>query len=153
MFLIGPCRQLKNMCAKERALATTIMLVRWEYLCDFMLWSSSTLVKMELQIGDMIAVNLVITYLSVCRYVWGWRCVQLFGWEIYLIVWQAWHILVPILLLSFIREPPTVNVMPQVPEFNSFGNCQNIFSFCIANTQISRSSFTNYLFFLCEMAN
>uniref|UniRef100_A0A3Q3D8D2 Vesicle transport protein n=1 Tax=Hippocampus comes TaxID=109280 RepID=A0A3Q3D8D2_HIPCM len=27
MFLIGPCRQLKNMCAKERALATTIMLV------------------------------------------------------------------------------------------------------------------------------
>ncbi|KAM6893908.1 vesicle transport protein SFT2B-like [Xenentodon cancila] len=27
MFLIGPCRQLKTMCAKERALATAIMLV------------------------------------------------------------------------------------------------------------------------------
>ncbi|KAM8722462.1 vesicle transport protein SFT2B-like [Acanthopagrus schlegelii] len=27
MFLIGPCRQLMTMCAKERALATAIMLV------------------------------------------------------------------------------------------------------------------------------
>ncbi|XP_068586051.1 vesicle transport protein SFT2B-like [Cebidichthys violaceus] len=27
MFLIGPCRQLKTMCAKERALATVIMMV------------------------------------------------------------------------------------------------------------------------------
>ncbi|XP_061745195.1 vesicle transport protein SFT2B-like [Nerophis ophidion] len=27
MFLVGPCRQLKSMCAKERALATIIMLV------------------------------------------------------------------------------------------------------------------------------
>lgn len=27
MFLIGPCRQLKTMCAKERAFATVIMLV------------------------------------------------------------------------------------------------------------------------------
>ncbi|XP_069020375.1 vesicle transport protein SFT2B-like [Embiotoca jacksoni] len=27
MFLIGPCRQLKTMCAKERALATVLMLV------------------------------------------------------------------------------------------------------------------------------
>ncbi|XP_061897855.1 vesicle transport protein SFT2B-like [Entelurus aequoreus] len=27
MFLMGPCRQLKSMCAKERALATIIMLV------------------------------------------------------------------------------------------------------------------------------
>ncbi|XP_073318682.1 vesicle transport protein SFT2B-like [Pagrus major] len=27
MFLIGPCRQLKTMCAKERAFATAIMLV------------------------------------------------------------------------------------------------------------------------------
>ncbi|KAM9334247.1 vesicle transport protein SFT2B-like [Symphorus nematophorus] len=27
MFLIGPCRQLQTMCAKERALATVIMLV------------------------------------------------------------------------------------------------------------------------------
>ncbi|XP_008323653.1 vesicle transport protein SFT2A [Cynoglossus semilaevis] len=26
MFLVGPCRQLKSMCAKERALATTLML-------------------------------------------------------------------------------------------------------------------------------
>uniref|UniRef100_A0A3Q3T025 Vesicle transport protein n=1 Tax=Mastacembelus armatus TaxID=205130 RepID=A0A3Q3T025_9TELE len=28
MFLIGPCRQLKTMCAKERAFATVMMLVR-----------------------------------------------------------------------------------------------------------------------------
>ncbi|XP_056287172.1 vesicle transport protein SFT2B-like [Pseudoliparis swirei] len=27
MFLIGPCRQLKTMCAKERVLATVVMLV------------------------------------------------------------------------------------------------------------------------------
>uniref|UniRef100_A0A3B4Y5J7 Vesicle transport protein n=1 Tax=Seriola lalandi dorsalis TaxID=1841481 RepID=A0A3B4Y5J7_SERLL len=27
MFLVGPCRQLRTMCAKERALATAIMLV------------------------------------------------------------------------------------------------------------------------------
>ncbi|XP_028255642.1 vesicle transport protein SFT2B-like [Parambassis ranga] len=27
MFLVGPCRQLRSMCAKERALATAIMLV------------------------------------------------------------------------------------------------------------------------------
>ncbi|XP_051283104.1 vesicle transport protein SFT2B isoform X2 [Dicentrarchus labrax] len=27
MFLMGPCRQLKTMCAKERAIATVIMLV------------------------------------------------------------------------------------------------------------------------------
>ncbi|XP_060888793.1 SFT2 domain containing 2b [Labrus mixtus] len=27
MFLVGPLRQVKNMCAKERAIATTVMLV------------------------------------------------------------------------------------------------------------------------------
>ncbi|GAA6236373.1 vesicle transport protein SFT2B, partial [Lates japonicus] len=27
MFLMGPCQQLKTMCAKERAIATTVMLV------------------------------------------------------------------------------------------------------------------------------
>nr|XP_043875858.1 vesicle transport protein SFT2B-like isoform X2 [Solea senegalensis] len=28
MFLVGPCRQLRSMCAKERALATVLMVVR-----------------------------------------------------------------------------------------------------------------------------
>ncbi|XP_061635906.1 vesicle transport protein SFT2B-like isoform X2 [Phyllopteryx taeniolatus] len=44
MFLIGPCRQLKNMCAKERALATIIMLVCLVLtLCSAFLWKSNGL--------------------------------------------------------------------------------------------------------------
>ncbi|XP_019746149.1 vesicle transport protein SFT2B-like [Hippocampus comes] len=44
MFLIGPCRQLKNMCAKERALATTIMLVCLVLtLCSAFWWNNNGL--------------------------------------------------------------------------------------------------------------
>ncbi|XP_051913458.1 vesicle transport protein SFT2B-like [Hippocampus zosterae] len=44
MFLMGPCRQLKNMCAKERALATTIMLVCLVLtLCSAFWWNNSGL--------------------------------------------------------------------------------------------------------------
>ncbi|XP_068612495.1 vesicle transport protein SFT2B-like [Brachionichthys hirsutus] len=39
MFLVGPCRQLKTMCAKERALATIMMLVFLALtLCAAFLW-------------------------------------------------------------------------------------------------------------------
>ena len=41
MFLVGPVRQVKTMCAKERAIATVIMMVRTNlniinlnYICD-----------------------------------------------------------------------------------------------------------------------
>ncbi|XP_061780135.1 vesicle transport protein SFT2B-like [Nerophis lumbriciformis] len=41
MFLMGPCRQLKSMCAKERALATIIMLVCLALtLCAAFWWKS-----------------------------------------------------------------------------------------------------------------
>ncbi|XP_077401139.1 vesicle transport protein SFT2B-like isoform X2 [Vanacampus margaritifer] len=44
MFLIGPCRQLKNMCAKERALATIIMLVCLVLtLCSAFWWKNNGL--------------------------------------------------------------------------------------------------------------
>ncbi|XP_077577883.1 SFT2 domain containing 2b [Stigmatopora nigra] len=44
MFLMGPCRQLKNMCAKERALATTLMLVCLVLtLCSAFWWSNNGL--------------------------------------------------------------------------------------------------------------
>ncbi|XP_041822047.1 vesicle transport protein SFT2B-like isoform X1 [Chelmon rostratus] len=44
MFLIGPCRQLKTMCAKERALATVIMLVCLALtLCSAFWWKNNGL--------------------------------------------------------------------------------------------------------------
>ncbi|XP_077370101.1 vesicle transport protein SFT2B-like [Festucalex cinctus] len=44
MFLVGPFKQLKNMCAKERALATVMMLVCLVLtLCSAFWWSNSGL--------------------------------------------------------------------------------------------------------------
>lgn len=44
MFLIGPCRQLKTMCAKERAFATVIMLVCLALtLCAAFWWKNNGL--------------------------------------------------------------------------------------------------------------
>ncbi|XP_031695659.1 vesicle transport protein SFT2B-like [Anarrhichthys ocellatus] len=44
MFLIGPCRQLKTMCAKERALATVIMMVCLALtLCAAFWWKNNGL--------------------------------------------------------------------------------------------------------------
>ncbi|XP_008301640.1 vesicle transport protein SFT2B [Stegastes partitus] len=44
MFLIGPCRQLRTMCAKERALATAIMLVCLALtLCAAFWWKNNGL--------------------------------------------------------------------------------------------------------------
>ncbi|XP_040887954.1 SFT2 domain containing 2b [Toxotes jaculatrix] len=44
MFLIGPCRQLKTMCAKERAFATIIMLVCLTLtLCAAFWWKNNGL--------------------------------------------------------------------------------------------------------------
>ncbi|XP_078101662.1 vesicle transport protein SFT2B-like [Sander vitreus] len=44
MFLIGPCRQLKTMCAKERAFATVIMMVCLALtLCAAFWWKNNGL--------------------------------------------------------------------------------------------------------------
>ncbi|XP_049921018.1 vesicle transport protein SFT2B-like isoform X2 [Epinephelus moara] len=44
LFLIGPCRQLKTMCAKERAFATAIMLVCLVLtLCSAFWWKNNGL--------------------------------------------------------------------------------------------------------------
>ncbi|KAG7503467.1 vesicle transport protein SFT2B-like [Solea senegalensis] len=44
MFLVGPCRQLRSMCAKERALATVLMVVCLVLtMCSAYWWTNFTL--------------------------------------------------------------------------------------------------------------
>uniref|UniRef100_A0A671UHC9 Vesicle transport protein n=1 Tax=Sparus aurata TaxID=8175 RepID=A0A671UHC9_SPAAU len=59
MFLIGPCRQLMTMCAKERALATAIMLVCLVLtLCAAFWWKNNGLALLFCVLQALSIVNL-----------------------------------------------------------------------------------------------